>query len=396
MTDKMMRLAGRDGKGMAKAIKSNGKGELIINEKNTPTPSLLGNFVEPYESGYVGNVAVSGLEVFGKLSLLTEITSVKAGEDAIFVADASKKVKKFSGSFDDDVPMWIYSDFVGTTITAIALDGSGDVIISGTNTYGHRIIEKISGETGVFVWRNVYNRANYLSATDIFVDSNGNIYTVGSAGADSPNTVMLLRKHNGLDGALLWELAHTFTSPIWFNYLTLDCVGAIYVSNRVGLVKLDQSLASTAISPSVVWQYNKIHLDAYASELYINIDINGNIYRIEQTYTAGVRGHKLVKIDQSLANLTIEPVVVWSKNYPYSAATVKIQLDSEGYTYTDNGKTDSEGVDVWGSRTPLTMHDIRNDFLYGVRKTSGHNNELRYDVFKVGIDLKPKTCKGVK
>lgn len=394
----MMRVAGRDSQGSAKAFKTNSEGELVFSEKNSASSHLLGNFIEPYEAGYVGNVMVSGLAVYGNMDLDSDVIDVKTGKDDIYVADNIKTVKKFGGSLESDVPIWTYTNFMNeytnTKITRIMVDKNDDVILIGTNGAGHRMMEKISGKTGVRVWLNNYNNANYIESTDSFVDKNGDVYTLGAGGGT--NATSLLRKHAGTDGVLLWELKHVNPTATSAWHMTVDTNGYIYLSSFHGVVKFDQSLANTTTSPTIMWTYTKRYPDASGEFHYINIANDGSIYRIERTYYAGVRAYRLVKLDQSSATTTIEPLEVWHVEYATNISIGRVFIDSEDNIYTMNGKTDPKKTDIWGGVTPFVITDIRDDFLYGFKSIKGYHNENTYRVLKTGIDLKPKTVLGVK
>ncbi|OHX55282.1 hypothetical protein [Planococcus faecalis] len=299
MADKMMRVAGRDGNGFAKSIKTNNQGELVVSEKNSSSPQLLGDFLEPYEDGYVGNVTVSGLGVYGNIDLESTVIDVKAGKDAVYVADTAKTVKKFGSSLDSNVPLWTYANFMGeysdVTITRIMVDKNDDVLIIGTNGAGHRMIEKVSGITGTVIWQTNYNLSNYVEIEDSFVDKNGDIYSIGSSGTLDENRAMLLRKQSGVDGNLIWELKHVVQGVTNSFYMAIDNDDDLYVSHAYGIVKFDQSAANATTSPNVVWTYNVTHPNAYGNNLYIRLTNDGSIYRISQTYSANGNNKRGIK-----------------------------------------------------------------------------------------------------
>ena len=385
----MMRVSGRGLDGTAKAIKTDNEGALIVKDYSSREKSYIGDFVEPYDQGYVGNVAVSGLEIFGKIkSGAAAITDLKSGKNCVYTLEGDLTLKKFGKTLDEETPLWVYSGFSGIQAKMIVVDKNDDVIISGENAAGHRIIEKISGQTGLLLWKNVYNSANYLWATGIAVDKDGYVYTVGPAGA-TPND-KLLRKHNGSDGAVVWS--HNYSTVPGFHVgIAIGKDGYIYTTNQstygFSVLKLTQTEANAVTPPSVVWTFLLTEANPLLEGTRkIAIDKNDYLYVLAPDFC-------ILKLDQSLSDAITPPTVVWTKKY--EKINGNPLLDTSGNIYTSVGKLDENGQDVWGGEAPIAFHDLRDDYIFGVHEVLGYLPEINYRIVKIGIDLQIKGYKGV-
>ena len=392
MVDKMMRVSGRALDGTAKAIKTDNEGALIVKDYSSSEKSYIGDFVEPYDPGYVGNVAISGLEVFGKINSGSfAIADLKSGRACVYVLRGNLTLQKFGKTLDDETPIWVYSGFSGTDAKMIAVDKNDDVIISGENVMGHRIIEKISGQTGLLLWKNVYNSSNYLPATDIAVDKDGYVYSVGPAGSNSTPYEKLLIKYNGSDGTVVWSHKYT-TVPGYYTGILIDKNGYIYTSNEseygFSILKLDQVGTNVVDPPTIMWTYTLTETNALLSATKkMALDKDGYLYVLAIDF--GV-----LKLDQSLAGETTPPTVVWIKKY--GKISGEPLLDTSGNLYTSVGKLDKKGEDAWGGESPIAFHDLRDGYIFGVQEVLGYLPEINYNVLKIGLDLQLKGLKGVR
>lgn len=393
----MMRMAGRDSKGLAKGIKTTQEGNIVTEPKKTAR-QFIGEFKEPYDEGYVGNIAVSGLEIYEKIEVDADVRDAKIGKSGIFIANLMQ-VKKYDehGSL-----LWTYSDFSGNHINMIRVDYNDDIIISGSNNMGYQITEKISGKTGNFIWRNINNSSNYILSYDMLVDNSGDVYLSGNARSDEPLTGQV-KKHSGLDGSVIWTYIYTAKTPTFIWYIALDSSKYLYLSYRDGVIKIDQSVANQTTPPTTVWEYTAPNIDAFGEHIFINVDVDGFIYRVEHDYkwNAGhpSRDVHLVKLDQSEG----EPVEVWSVIIPNQ--TNELITDRHSRPYLDEtsniyfslkGKIDSSKNDFWNDVPPFTITDTRGNCLVGFNKVRGYNGDARYVVYKTGIDTVEYYQMGVK
>lgn len=394
----MMRLAGRDSKGLAKAIKTTQEGNIVTEPKKTAR-QFIGEFKEPYDEGYVGNIAVSGLEIYEKIEVSDEVVDVKLGLTGIYIAYKYKIEKYVEG--DTSTPVWTYDVPATNNIIMIVLDYEDNVIWTGERN-GERVIEKIDASNGVREWRFHDIHRGGVYAHSCFVDKSGDVYVTGRHNANDSNKGELV-KHDSQSGDVLWTYIHT--SPIgtisWYG--TIDRDNYLYLSFNYGIVKLDQSLADDNTPPSVVWSVNRRIDDAHGNYMFITVDADGFIYRVENDYkwNAGnpSRDIFLVKLDQSEG----EPVEVWSVVIPNPTDSgiadkySKPYLDETGNIYfNQKGKIDSSKNDFWNDVPPFTITDTRSGFLVGFNKVRGYNGDLRYVVYKTGIDTVEYFKMGVK
>ena len=398
MADKMMRLAGRDSKGLAKAIKTTQKGNIVTEPKKTAR-QFIGEFKEPYDEGYAGNIAVSGLEIYEKIEVSDEVVDVKLGLTGIYIAYKHKIEKYVEG--DTSIPVWTYSVPAGDVLRMIALDYEDNVIwTGGRNT--ERVIEKINTSNGVTDWRYHDNSRANVHAADCFVDKYGNVYVTGNNNPNVANTNEIV-KYNGQTGEVAWTYIHENIGETWASYGTIDTEGYLYLSTVHDLMKLDQSLANANTPPTVVWSVDRTIPQAIGTYMFIKVDTNGFIYRVENgyhwNYGEPTRDAHLVKLDQSGG----EPVDVWSVVIPNPTETQitnfhsKPYLDETGNIYFNlKGKIDSSKNDFWNDIPPFTITDTRMNYLVGFNKVRGYNGDSRYVVYKTGNDLVEYFQMGVK
>lgn len=395
----MMRVAGRDVKGFAKGIKTTGYGELLTNSKREKN-QIIGDFDEPYDEGYVGNIMVSGLEVFDKIGVSSNIQDAKLGTTGTFVAFTNRVVKYVEGYNSDEV--WTYTGWLGNRIDMIRLDYQDNVIIVGSRNNNERLIEKIDGLTGLLLWRNHDIKRAGVEANDAVVDSVGDVYVSGRLDPNDPLKGEVV-KYSSVTGVIIWKYVHTVTVQTLKWHLAIDKDNYVYLSYSTAVVKLNQTLANTTTPPVVVWNYPRVRTDAFTTNLFINVDLDGFIYRIEHTYAwnfgAPIRTVLLVKIDQNGGS----PLIVWERvliaNSLIDITNVndRIYLDEDGIIYHNRmGKSHDSNTDYWGGTPPITITDVRDGFVLGFKKILGYNNDTRYEVYKTGKDLKENYLKGVK
>lgn len=393
MADKMLRVAARGQDGTAKPLNVNRKGNLKV-ENVQKYHDLIGDFEEPYEQGYIGNVTVSGLEVFNKIELNSEIRDAKLGKSGIYVADA---MRLFKYDTDHDELIWVYTGFNGTQIDFIFVDGNDDVFIIGqyltaANHPQYRHIEKINGTTGERIWRVVENYSNYIFANDAVVDVNGDIYVSGRYDGFKYNDGHV-KKYSGVDGSVLWEFKYTAATQTLQWFVTLDRYGYVYLSHVNGIVKLNQKTANATVPPTVEWDYIYRHADAFGGNMYITVDFYGYIYRVERVYRNLAHGNIVVKLDASSGL----PVKVWEKEIAQVDKFSRIFIDEHGALYQNTlGKLKSNGEALWGDAPPFAITDARDDVLLGFKATKGYNHETKYTLYKAGKNLKPNYVLGVK
>lgn len=388
----MIRIAGRTNNGTAKALNLDNAGYLrttSINERQ-----YLGDFVEPYDEGYVGNIALSGLEVFGKAEfVISDIVDIKTGKKGIYVLQNDGTLTKFDLHFNEKV--WGYKN-TDPNIYHLRVDNNDDAIISSGSTTDWRIIEKIDGETGARIWRDVYNNANYVRPIDIFVDLKGDVYTIGYNGSGPAEQKILLRKHSSLDGSLLWSMSYQDLGSGSDPYLFVKS-NDIYIASRHSIRKLNQSNADSLNPPTTLWMHAfEVFNRSFLTMLVIDNKDKAFIYQADNT------SRFLVKLDLANANETKPPVIInkltldTNEHSVSNLTLTRPKLDVTGNVYIEDGKFDENLVPIWGGKSPVTIYDLRDGYLYGCLKSPGRYGEPVFEVYKLGLDLQVKGYRGIK
>ena len=394
----MMRLAGRDSKGLAKAIKTTQEGNIVTESKKTAR-QFIGEFKEPFDEGYVGNIVVSGLEIYEKIEVSDEVVDAKLGLTGIYIAYKFRIEKYIEG--DTSTPVWTYNLPVTNDLLMIALDYEDNVIWTGRRDRD-QVIEKINSSNVTVEWRHHDTIRAGAIVTDLFIDKNGDVYAVNPHTAND-QTKVEITKRNANTGVIVWVYVHTNPGQTLQVYGTIDSNGYLYLSTLFDFVKLDQSLANVSTPPAVVWSVSRRITDAYGEYMFVTVDVDGFIYRVENDYkwNAGspARDVRLVKFNQS----TGEPVVEWTvivpnpTNMAITEAHSKPYLDDDGNVYFNlEGKIDSSKNNFWNGVPPITITDVRDNFLVGFNKVRGYNGDLRYVIYKTGINLEEYYQMGVR
>ncbi len=148
-------------------------------------------------------------------------------------ADISGSLKiatvKYSGT---GVPLWTNRNdsVLYSSGSAVAVDGSGNIFISGAGSYGYSAIIKYSG-AGALLWTKNFPG---IGGGRLALDSGGNVYAaVSSFNAVSTNYDFLTVKYSGA-GAALWT--KTFNGPDnvddYVYSLAVDSTGNVFVHGQ--------------------------------------------------------------------------------------------------------------------------------------------------------------------
>lgn len=389
MADKMMRVAGRTSGGKARSLSLNNEGHLraiVMNERQ-----YLGDFVEPYDIGYVGNVALSGLEVFGKVEFTqSAIIDVKAGKNAVFVLQQNKVLTKLNKQLDEVI--WTYS--VAEEVSHLRVDTNDNPIVASNTGLGWRIVEKINGETGVITWRTVNSSANYIMVQDIFVDFEGNVYTIGKANGDNLSHTILFTKQSGADGSVIWSYNYDDLHQLSRPYLAIQG-NSIFVASRWSIRKIDQTFANITTPPTTEWAHP---LEQYPLNRAFNAQVILDNENTAYVYSADDTNYYLVKYDFSVVNVSTPPQEVHRLTLAANEESVtnyRPQMDLSGNIYIAEGKFDGDLNTIWHDEVPIVIHELHDGYLFGNSGLLGRYGESVFEVFKLGLDLQIKGYKGV-
>ncbi len=177
---------------------------------------------------------------------------------------------------------WIrmYNNSVSDQSRFIAVDNSGNCIVSGYNQFFDIVTVKYD-PSGNILWTNIHNADGPAELNGLAVDNSGNIILAGADIGPSGNTDMLILKI-GSGGTTLW-LAR-YNSAFNLNdkamVMVLDNTGSIFVSGYSGKTLTTTQLTTVKYNSVGVQQWvnaqNTNTNRTYA--LDIDIDALGNIY----------------------------------------------------------------------------------------------------------------------
>ncbi|HKQ37980.1 MAG TPA: PQQ-binding-like beta-propeller repeat protein, partial [Verrucomicrobiae bacterium] len=153
----------------------------------------------------------------------------------VFVMESSATIA-CSGA---GAPLWTNYYYFGA---AIAVDASGNVIVTGTswNDNFDYYTAKYAAADGALLWEQHYNGpANgYDHASAVAVDGSGNVIVTGRTGGPDPNIVdghYYTAKYAAADGTLLWEKLYNGPANLTDSatMLAVDASGNVLVTGYV-------------------------------------------------------------------------------------------------------------------------------------------------------------------
>jgi hypothetical protein len=214
---------------------------------------------------------------------------------------------KYSGA---GVPLWTnrYNGQGHNEAYAVTVDGSGNVLVTGesdgtgTSPWPDYATIKYSA-AGVPLWTNRYNGPENGNnrATAIAVDSSGNVLVTGLSGSPSYSTIATIKYSS--EGLLLW--ANYYDGPGAFvpgaPKVAMDGIGNVFVAGTSARSGGGYDYAAIAYSGSGVplWtsRYHELgNGDDYASG--IAVDGNGNVFVTGYSFD-GTNGFDFVTIKYS-------------------------------------------------------------------------------------------------
>lgn len=165
------------------------------------------------------------------------ITGYSYGGDATWSDFATIK---YSGATGDQ--LWV-SRYNGPATgddlpRAVALDPFGDVVVTGETWTGRSLMAppdfatvKVDGATGAHLWTSLYNGpgAGQDQARDIAVDGNGDVVITGASAGTTQNDDTATIKYAGGLGTELWVARYTGPGGIGAEALALDSSGNVVI-----------------------------------------------------------------------------------------------------------------------------------------------------------------------
>jgi len=226
----------------------------------------------------------------------------------------------------------------------IAVDSSGNVYVCGygRNSSG-KSIQSISkyNNSGTIQWQRTLTDA-YSSpdeaATNIAVDSSGNVYVCGYGNTSSSSYVQSISKWD-TSGTIQWQrtLTDAYTTHSGFAYgITVDSSGNVYVCGygRNSSGKTIQSISKYDNSGTIQWQNTLTDLSSspFGVASGIAVDSSGNVY------VCGYGETPSSSYVQSISKYNNSGTIQWQRtltdtsSLPYSLAS-KITVDNLGNIY---------------------------------------------------------------
>lgn len=176
--------------------------------------------------------------------------------------------------------------YYGDAVRAVAVDGSGNVIVTGYSTdtlfHQHAYTAKYAAADGALVWEKRYSPTNSsASGQALTVDASGNVVMTGYSLSNSWDHYTA--KYAATDGALLWERRVDGPRPTEHlkSALVLDDSGNVMVTGSAGR-GYDPDLYTAkyaATDGSVVWEqrYGGRSRDEGVGEC-VAVDASGNVF----------------------------------------------------------------------------------------------------------------------
>ena len=296
----------------------------------------------------------------------------------------------------------------GDKATAVAVDGSGNIYVTGKSScsgdypYNYDYATVKYNSDGVREWVVHYNGSGNSSdeATGLALDASGNVYVTGwseGAGTDRDYTTV---KYDS-DGVEQWGARYDGPGRNDWDEATglaIDTSGSVYVTGTSGGSGTDRDYATVKYNPSGAEQWVARYSgpgNSLDKATALAIDDSGNIY------VAGNSGDSGTGIDYATVKYNSEGVEEWVARYNgpgnSSDEATALAVDAAGNVYVTGGspssstypynfdyatvKYNSEGVEEWVARytgskdssdyaTALAIDAHGNVYVTGYSKSS--------------------------
>jgi hypothetical protein len=185
------------------------------------------------------------------------------------------------------LPLWT-NRYPGTYAYAIAVDGSGDAVVTGTAGISGDFATIKYSTAGAPLWTNRYDFQGWNDEADaIAVDTNGNVYVTGQASGDTGDLVAVTIKYSSL-GVPLWTNLYARANYGRAAAIAADRAGKVFVTGASGSDSGFDAFWTIAYSnPGVPLWTNHYTGSAGAYANAIAVDGKGNVYAAGSEYLPG-------------------------------------------------------------------------------------------------------------
>jgi hypothetical protein len=215
----------------------------------------------------------------------------------------------------DGALLWEKRGPVGGGVTAAAIDSSGNVVVTGYSWNGTNAdysTAKYATADGALVWEKRYNGSGNLadSATAVAVDGSGNVvvtgssYNGGASGAD-----YYTAKYAAADGTLLWE--KRYNGPAKLN----DIAEAVRVDGNGNVVVTGRSASRRLVSGEFINDYYTSKYAAADGALLWEKRYNGPANRDDYPSSLALGPNGMVVVTGSSAGTGSSPPYVGYYDY---------------------------------------------------------------------------------
>ncbi len=299
-----------------------------------------------------------------------------------------------------------YSEGVYKFLTGVAVDNSGNTILT-----GHAQSQGGSGEQteydyltvkydarGRLLWVQRYNGGSEDRAQGIAIDAQGNIYVTGYS-KNSANGDCLTLKYDP-NGRLLWTQRYDRGSEDGCYGIAVDRQGDIYVTGSSGTNTIRSTITlKYSNAGGLLWERRYSHLaNSYHEAAKIVLDWRGNLYVIG--ITASSLGSPSSDVDYLTISYDATGNLRWATNYnglgngvdiPFSIAVDwQGNVHVTGFSWMGDGLNFDFATVKYSQCPSLCTGDVNVDrvvddidilsvlFAFGSRGILSEDSELRW------------------
>jgi uncharacterized delta-60 repeat protein len=236
----------------------------------------------------------------------------------------------------------------------IAVDGPGNVYVTATISGGGGVLIAKYNTSGTIQWQRTLSNASIDLGQGIAVDGSGNVYITGFTSSSGAGTWDVLIAKYDTSGTIQWQRTLGGASQDYGYGIAVDGSGNVYITGHTGssdAVSVDVVIAKYDTSGTIQWQRTLGNAGANRGQ-DIALDGSGNVYITGYTNSSGAGG-----IDVLIAKYNTSGTIQWQRtlggtNDDYGAG---IAVDGSGNVYVTasaNGaaliaKYDTSGTIQW-------------------------------------------------